>query len=214
MSNPYRLNQKESEFASCALCSVAEFMYTFAQPVPIGWQNAEVRLFPLRERLITEEFTEFIDAKSKLEQLDAVCEMLYVALGGLITAGFRYPELEANGFVRPLPKAMGEVRRQFLAQPCKAGILDKVSSACVTLVRLGRTMFGPEKFEGAFHAVHMNNMMKLWTEEEVHACTEAITVAEVRPLAEFPERKYRVSNKLGKIIKPPGHQKVDLTPYV
>lgn len=38
---------------------------------------------PLQVRLLIEEWTEYLEAKEEVDQLDALCDMTYVALGGI-----------------------------------------------------------------------------------------------------------------------------------
>jgi len=209
------MTPEEFERMKCAVVAVGQFQYTFGEPVPIGYMNAAVNKFHLRAQLISEEFVEFLEARDRVEQLDAVCDSLYVAIGGHLTCGFRMPEMENFGFNQPLAKAVGEARTQLMAQPCELGLRNKLASLCVTWLRTGESMFGPIKFNGAFNAVHENNMEKLWTEEEVKAADpKSISYVEVIATGKDPNRRFRVTNGIGKIIKPPGHKKVDLTPYV
>lgn len=193
-----------------ALRDVGAFMYAFKQPTPIGFINAAINKFPLRAALLEEEFLEFLEAKDRIGQLDAVCDILYIAAGNFITCGFRYKEFDNYAFAKPLPRAVAEARRAFIVQPCEKGLRLSGASLLLTIVRAGRSMF--KRYAEAFNAVHENNMSKMWTAEEVASQTEY--KAEERPIATPDGRRFIMTNKAGKIMKPPGFKPVDLTPYV
>jgi len=203
------ITKAETQQALQALTNVGLFMRTFQQPTPIGYINAHVDQFELRAALIEEEFLEFLESKDKLDQLDALCDLLYVAAGGFITCGFRMKHFKEFARIKPFARAVAEARRAFVVQPCEAGLRNHVASLILTNIRVGFTMF--PKFAVAFNAVHENNMGKMWTQEEVNKANDEhiITKQDVKS-----ERCFVVLNKMKKIIKPPGFKKVDLTPYI
>jgi len=207
-----RPNEQEQALIKRALACVGSFMMAFKQAVPLGYDMHDPNVHGLRANLIAEEFEELLDAKNRVDQLDAVCDLLYVTGGTVLALGWRYDLFNTHGFSRPIAKAIGEcvtvLRKNY---PC--GLLqDRVASAVVTTVRAGGTMFGLDKFRAAFEAVHQNNMDKLWTQGEVSETPHAYE--EVREAFDKDERRYLVTREDGKVIKPPGHKKVDLTPYV
>lgn len=199
----------EIDFASEVLQKVGLFMRTFQQPTPIGFINAAIDQFNLRMILIEEEFLEFLEAKDREEQLDALCDLLYVAAGGFITCGFRMKEFKTFAQAAPFGRAVAEMRREFLVQPCEVGLRNRGSALILTNIRAGQTMF--KKFNGAFSAVHDNNMDKAWTEEELKFIPDGGHATKFETKS---PRCYAVMNAKKKIIKPPFFKKVDLTPYL
>ncbi len=205
-----KITEKETKQVSESLQKVGLFMRTFLQPTPMGFINANLDQFELRAALIEEEFLEFLEAKCKLEQLDALCDLLYVAAGGFITCGFRMPHFHQSAHIKPFARAVAEARRAFVVQPCCDGLRNNVACLLLTNVRVGFAMF--KKFSEAFRAVHDNNMGKMWTQDEVNLIVTAEYTATKRE--NFGDRCYVVLNAKKKIIKPPGFKKVDLTPYL
>ena len=206
MSKP---TTREIAVASDALQKVGLFMRTFLQPTPLGYINAHVDLFQLRASLIEEEFLEFLESKNRLDQLDALCDLLYVAAGGFITCGFRMKEFKAFAIAKPFARAVAEARRAFVVQPCESGLRNHVSSLILTTIRSGHAMF--PRFKGAFDAVHENNMAKAWTKEElIHKPEGAISIKCSLEI----ERCYMVMSPMKKVIKPPTFIKVDLQPFL
>lgn len=204
-----KITEKETKQVSEALQKVGLFMRTFLQPTPMGFINANLDQFELRAALIEEEFLEFLEAKDKLDQLDALCDLLYVAAGGFITCGFRMPQFLERAQVKPFARAVAEARRAFIVQPCDAGLRGAGASLLLTNVRVGFAMF--KKFSEAFGAVHDNNMDKMWTKDETKTAPEGSVITKKENLG---DRCYVVLNAKKKIIKPPGFKKVDLTPYI
>lgn len=206
-----RPNEQEQALIKRALACTGSFMMAFKQAVPLGYDMHDPAVHDLRANLIAEEFKELLDAKDRVDQMDAVCDLLYVTGGTVLALGWRYDLFTTHGYSRPISKAIGEcvtvLRKN---HPC--GLLqDRVASAVVTVARAGGTMFGLDKFRAAFEAVHQNNMDKLWTQSEVSNTPHAYE--DVRPLSN-DDRRYLVMREDGKVIKPPGHKKVDLTLYV
>lgn len=72
---------------------VARFMRTFGQATPfeIGMPESSIR--ELRDRLHAEEFTETQNAKTPVEMIDGVIDLIYVALGTAVACGFNGTEV-------------------------------------------------------------------------------------------------------------------------
>lgn len=193
------------------IANVGRFMRCFGQPTPTGWQDANVDAFPLRRNLIVEEFEELLNAKTKIDALDGLCDLLYVSIGASITCGFRWFEI-SHGVNRSLQRAVGDAAVRFLQQPCQAGLRNATSDLVVTVALHGSRAFGVTNFKKAFDAVHTNNMEKLWTQEELSQRDPGDTFRVVYEI-DGP-RKCVVLRADGKVKKSPNHKKVDLTPYV
>ena len=206
MSKP---TTREIAAASDALQKVGLFMRSFLQPTPLGYINAHVDLFQLRASLIEEEFLEFLESKNRLDQLDALCDLLYVSAGGFITCGFRMKEFKTFAIAKPFARAVAEARRAFVVQPCESGLHNSGSALILTTIRTGNAMF--PRFKEAFNAVHENNMRKAWTKEElIHKPEGAISIKCSLEI----ERCYVVMNSMKKVIKPPTFIKVELQPFL
>ena len=64
--------------------SVRKFMKTFGQEVKTSAEFPENKIVELRKKLIDEEFNEFMAAfgmQDEVEQLDAVCDIIWVCAG-------------------------------------------------------------------------------------------------------------------------------------
>lgn len=207
-----RPSSQELAFIRQSLVHVGAFMQAFKQAVPYNFDEHDPAVHNLRANLIAEEFNELLDAKTRVDQLDAACDLLYVTAGTVLALGWRFDIFNTDGYNRPMAKAIGEcvtvLRKNY---PC--GLLkDRVATAVVTTVRAGHTMFGLKNFQAAFTAVHENNMAKLWTESEVsetgHDYSDALPFHDKNP------RRFLVRREDGKVIKPPTHNKVNLDSYV
>jgi len=191
--------------------NVGRFMRCFGQATPLSWMDADVSAFPLRRSLIVEEFNELLEASNRIAALDAFCDLLYVAIGGALTCGFRWFEI-SKGWNRSLQRAVGTATRQFAVQPCQAGLRNATADLVITVALHASRAFGIRNFKAAFDAVHANNMEKLWTKEELTQMEKGDTFRVCNEVT--GPRKFVVLRADGKVKKSPNHKKVDLTPYV
>lgn len=209
------LNKQQYPFAVTGIVRVAQFMRAFNQRVPCFWDDHDLAIRPLRKALIAEEYKEFCDAKSKVDVLDALCDLLYVTHGTLLALGYRADLLVEHGLEQPFPSAVGRCVTQLSQQPCQQGDGDRIADLVATVIAVGERMFGVENYRNAFYAVHENNMSKLWTKEEfVGADGEAQLTAAQAPGRDGEARCLVVTRADGKVIKPPGFAKVDLARFV
>lgn len=197
------------------LAQVGEFWTTFELPLAMKWDDSRDDARILSANLIAEEFLELTDAKSRVDRLDAVCDLHYVSLGAMYACGFRADILKSYGYNRPLQTVIGQANTELRKNPpCPNGCRDKIPSLVVTTQRMGDAMFTVEKFNGAFAAVHKNNMEKLWAAPpQPHDLKDPFTVKPKEFLGGTVRYLVRRASD-GKILKPANHKKVDLTPYI
>jgi hypothetical protein len=86
---------------------VLEFTKTFGQPAPLTPTKPPQDLQELRGKLSIEESVEIRDATDLKEYLDGCADLLYIALGNFIAAGFGPDHIEA---------AMDEVHRSNMSK--------------------------------------------------------------------------------------------------
>lgn len=209
------LNKQQYPFAVTGIVRVAQFMRAFDQRVPRFWDDHEQAIRPLRKALIAEEFQEFCDSRTKVDMLDALCDLLYVTHGTLLALGYRADLLVNTGLEQPLPAAVGRAVTQLSQQPCQKGDGDRIADLVATVIAVGERTFGLENYRNAFYAVHENNMKKLWTAKEYGESAPGDKLqAKVALGQEDNERCYVVTRPDGKVVKPPGFEKVKLEKFV
>lgn len=154
---------------------VLEFTKTFGQPIPLKRALPLMPLQDLRARLSEEESFEIRCAVNLNQYLDGCTDLLYIAIGNFIAAGFK-----------------------------------------------------PHDIQAAMDEVHRSNMSKLWTHEEVQQVRmgENVTSFGAMTETEFDNRfdvriapgyeglsvkRYIVSRKDGKVVKPPSFSPPDFS---
>lgn len=171
--------------------------------------NVPERVFKLRAALIEEELKEYekaLEEKNRLEQLDGLVDIIYVVTGAAVICGIAVPPKHYDGSLAQQHEVgdcdwvVEELRSE---TPCIKRLTPYVAWALYGLEHTGaREGF---KIPEAFNAVHKNNMAKLWDEKP----KDPELVYALRPY-----NKWLVKNKAGKVIKPPGHTKVDLRAFI
>lgn len=208
----------ELDFLYVVIEKVGVFRQAFDFPCTREWNNCSPTAMNLQATLIREEFKEFTDAKSRVDKLDALCDLAYVIAGGFIACGYRGLELEncSNVHEHPFIKIIPNAAKRLTDASCPGGCLRDVGSALFTVVRTGRRLFGAGNFTNAFLAVHDNNMNKLWTvgqhaaEFDATSMTSKLVVMDHGASAD----RYLVKRKSdGKVIKPSDFAKVELTQF-
>ena len=86
---------------------VLEFTQTFGQPIPLKRALPPKALQELRGKLSIEESVEIRDAEDLKEYLDGCTDLLYIAYGNFIAAGFGPEDIQA---------AMDEVHRSNMSK--------------------------------------------------------------------------------------------------
>lgn len=208
----------ELDFLYVVIEKVGVFRQAFDQPCPREWNNCSPTAMNMQAGLIREEFKEFLDAKTRVDKLDALCDLAYVIAGGFIACGYRGRELENcnNVFEHPFIKIIPAAAKRLTDAECPGGCLRDVGSALFTVARTGRRLFGAGNFTNAFLAVHDNNMGKLWTAEQwlrgfdAREMVQKVVTMDHGASAD----RYLVKRKSdGKVIKPSDFVKVELTRF-
>lgn len=157
----------------------------------------------LRVKLIDEEKQEWIEADTRLEELDAICDLIYVLVGSGVQCGVPLMEIGYtwDKYDTMLEAFISNVETPEGPTPCPKKFKLYGENALGALINLASIK--GYKIYAAFTAVHLNNMDKLWTERP-----------EDKSLIVAPKGdKFLVRRPDGKILKPVNHKKVDLTPY-
>ncbi len=155
----------------------------------------------LRVKLIQEEYEELKTAKTAVDELDAICDLMYVVLGTGVTVNSPIPldpafDMHRDFAITDLCSNLRSV------VPCQTRFGLATKGAMANLWLLGRSK--NYDVHSAFFAVHKNNMDKLWTEKPADP-TLIVTKVHDRFLVRRPD---------GKVLKPANHTKVDLSKYV
>ncbi len=177
----------------------------------------------LRIALLEEELLEYEVAKrtsNRVEMLDALCDLQYVLNGAVLHLGLRkiYDTLTSSVDIE------GNILRGLIEQ--LAALLEQKHYSYPIAINLRLIQknlmqvieadgFG-DVFDAAFMAVHENNRAKTWP----HSTVLEFERAEYdKPIHRFTPCEWRPGfyigrDARGKIIKPPGHTKVDLSEFV
>ena len=193
---------------------VREFQEAFQQPEFEFFCQVPSKIIDTRAKLIDEELEELYSAIEPIDELDGICDSLYVIIGTMITFGINvgnYNNYRAKVKALPIVDLIEELERiggllsieLSLAVPCPNVVPTYLNQLLVLLEEYA--IHKNYKLESAFTAVHENNMGKLWSKPSDNP--EYIS-------KEVSTGKYMVLNKDGKIMKPEGHRKVNLAQYV
>lgn len=184
--------------------AVHEFHKTFGVPVIRAFDDASCKVALLRRELHREEFAEYNSATSAIDTLDALVDMDYIACGSLLSLG-----IEPRGF-KPAAciatytgRLLDELNK---TQLCQKGLTRELNLLRAIIEQTAEADY--VRFHDAFMCVHENNMAKMWTPAQV-----ANLDLSIHKLVLHDDR-YIVYRSDGKVLKPPGHIKPDLTPYV
>lgn len=167
----------------------------------------------LSSNCIREELKEFTEAKDEVERLDAIVDLLYVSIGGMLAAGL---DCSRFGYVNLSPK------REFIATaqkvleafdkrplPCVASITNYTPDLVVQVAKYGTERW--PRFWQAWDEVHSNNMAKMWTQDQISKLEAPIQVR-IKPVDFNLRIVWRASD--GKLLKPPGHKKPNLEQFI
>ena len=164
------------------LNQVAEFhrAFRYRQPEPVAPDLSDAPTNKLRVSLLTEELHELKDAETRVDQLDALCDIQYVLSGAVLAWGYRslvehtriVVELRhIRDFDAHLAAMLGLVKTMEMVaemnfQAQMLTLLTQLQGRLMTAVHsLG---FGPV-FSDAFSEVHRSNMSKAWKRGEITA---------------------------------------------
>lgn len=186
--------------------ALKEFQESFDYEVFDHPDKAYPAIHKLRAALIEEEWKELAKAKTRIDYLDALCDLLYVVVGSQVTYGI--PPLHAWQRYPSAPTEIHQLCRTYLNNihslfPC-AKRLKYEGDNLISAIHING-LNNAADFVGAFLAVHDNNMKKLW---DTPPNSEEYIV--------IPKRgKYLVRRRSdGKTLKPPGYMPPILEPYL
>lgn len=188
--------------------AVKEFMASFDQPCYGHVDEAPIELHQLRANLISEELKEYYSAYERgTEELDALCDLHYVVVGTLLAYSMAVKPYKSGQLVLPTWAKRTINARPVLNDlgscfPCQ-NLLAAEGNLLIARIEDVAYMAGYDIL-GAFKAVHANNMAKLWPTVP----DDPTLTATKKPSG------WLVKRADGKVVKPPGHTKVDLTPFV
>ena len=177
----------------------------------------------LRIALLTEEtgeLREAIETDNRVETLDALCDMQYVLSGAIASTGVSeylqsemmpslQEENDAPFLVRQMVFQITKLNKDFQrGYPNNVGarfsVMQWILDALIQVTGFDKV------FADAFLAVHENNCAKVWRREELFNMGHLDQWTHCH----WRQDHYIVRNSIGKIIKPPGHTKVDLGRFI
>lgn len=155
---------------------VAEFMKASGQVVNTAPTEMTTELAHLRYNLYIEEVQELkdaIEANDRVEQLDALCDILYIVMGTANSMGMDTQDLQDKiGFVHsPFVKSIDDQIRSEGTGALVANLeelnVKEVGAAVIGVFVLTRLLsFTPGTFNEAFRRVHVSNMSKFCRSEQ------------------------------------------------
>lgn len=196
---------------------VREFMQAFGQDTPTKPSGVPEHVAKLRHSLIKEEFLELVRAQKEantIEIADALADILYVALGGLVDYGatdVRTPPLRKRDV---LPDTFSWLVAEIgmhtdrIRDALVCGGPTEIVSRLNHIAYAARSGFVALGLRGdaIFDEVHRSNMAKLWSNAEVAEKTGS----EIKFYKTARPGFYVAIRSDGKIIKPPSWTKPDI----
>jgi phosphoribosyl-ATP pyrophosphohydrolase len=188
----------------------------------------------LRCNLLIEEKDELLEAianNDRVEMLDALCDLQYVLSGAVLHFGirrrFEFVHDSMRGYKGTPPRdaslnlqmeltmltALINMKINSLAWWCGSADVAQVSKTLAELQHILRALIARAnfpRFDSAFNAVHENNMQKLWDGSDMSANCDELGFEQ----ADWKPGWFIAKNRAGKVQKPPGFIKVDLSPFV
>ena len=167
----------------------------------------------LSTNCIREELNEFIEADTEVDKLDAIVDLLYVSIGGMLAAGlsaryFNFITLNVNReFIATAQKVLAAFEKRPL--PCVASITNYTPDLIAQVAKFGTDTW--PRFWQAWDEVHGNNMAKMWTNQQV-AELDPATAVRTKHVGVDMCIVWRLSD--GKLMKPPGHKKPNLAQFI
>lgn len=139
---------------------VKEFQLASGQPVSDERRELTKEEFEFRDNLLREEIRELKDAvvdDNRVEILDALCDIVYVALGTCNTSGINHGDYE-DDYYYPLNKYIEDGIKDLELYAFEDYCISSVVTICCELAKLfGFTL---ENFKTALDRVHDSNMSK------------------------------------------------------
>lgn len=191
---------------------VKEFMDNFDQPCYPSAESTPCAVAVLRGNLIEEETKELVRAPAySAEELDAICDLLYVTLGTNLALGipvrvplFNHPAPTKEQFYQLIKPCVQDLYCKFPCTKTQTTELNKITACCFILANNYNY-----NLASAFRAVHESNMSKLWKDN-------ALARAAQKPgfTATMKPKGWLVKDSRGKVVKPEHFSPPDLTPYI
>lgn len=187
--------------------SVAQFMRTFNQKCYTATSKTPESVRHFRGDLIEEEYNEYragCKSDNRLEMLDGLCDLVYVAAGTLLTFGLQVIPYSAKAPIienHLEAEALNAIDECYQPIPCHKRCYAAMNKLLIRADQIGKKFNLPE----AFRVVHENNMDKLWKSMPTGDGLIAIPKG---------EKKWLVKNSEGKVIKPPNHPRPDLKKFI
>lgn len=190
---------------------VLTFMKMFQQEIPDKPCIPVSDIINLRIRLLLEELNEYSDATSRVDKLDALCDIAYVLYGAIVAYGL-YKDYEAMD--APVIQDDRLVSSMIFASNSLM-YLNNIQSSRVIFQIIGGMLVNLIKlddfyhvFDSAFSEVQRSNMSKLWSSHDLNDNLDkrAETI--------------RVDNDMyivkldGKVIKSPTYSQPNLEQYI
>lgn len=192
---------------------VWDFWKLFELPWKRTISDLDMRGCVLSTNCIREELEEFIEANTEVDKLDAIIDLLYVSIGGMLAAGlsaryFNFITLNVNReFIATAQKVLEAFEKRPL--PCVASITNYTPDLVAQVAKFGTDTW--PRFWQAWDEVHNNNMEKMWTNQQV-AEMEDPRLYRIKQVDVEKCIVWRASD--GKLLKPPGYEKPNLTPFI
>lgn len=189
---------------------VREFMTNFEQPIYPDVDHLPCETALLRSALIMEEAVEYSRAARRTEdELDGICDLLYVVIGTNITMSIPVLPVQATKIIPMAQKPSIWYQVLSVTQdldckfPCEKIQKRELNKLISLLVDIG-VNYG-YKLQEAFAEVHRSNMTKLW---------ETPPKAEAGLIIKPKGGLFLVKRKDGKVVKPPTFVPPNLMPYL
>ena len=183
---------------------VRQFMTTFDQEIFSSPDFTPCEVCILRSKLITEEAKEFSRAKAySTDELDAICDSLYVILGTNITMSVPLIEVKTKATAPFWPLVLEVTQDLDSRFPCMNIQIKALGALAGYFISFAEDR--GYKLLPAFKAVHCANMGKLWTKPPEN--TDKLIVIKKGDL-------YLVKREDGKVVKPDTFVAPDLTEFL
>lgn len=193
---------------------VQEFNVTYDIVSYRFFSNVAGNTLKLRATLIDEEHKEYIKAiedNNKLEMLDGLCDLAYVIAGTMMIFGMWPTPYTSSGKEHPIVSLEPDI--SFLIDELNKDVpCNKITYAELNrlLIKVDNIGCGNFNMLEAFTAVHQNNMNKVWTLDEIEALSQDRNHYSIKHIKD----KFIVKRADGKILKPPGHVKPNLSSFL
>ena len=193
-----------------------EFHTTFNLPVCRTFGDCNMANLPLRCTLISEEYSEYHNAKDRINTLDGLGDLTYVAVGTWITLGLMPSDW--TGTPNPATKAGNRVE---LLLPVMAYLTElKKDKLCYKSLYSSETQLYWALENAAYYLnvdlvylvklIHESNMTKLWSKDDLVNSARTVTKEDF-DFTQTPKGWIVKRKTDGKVVKPSSYKPVDLS---